>query len=512
MLRGVSGSTPSFPVWASRSRGLALVTSAALASSCGGGTGPAPSADALHVGATGVVITVGDTLRLGATIREGRTTYSTVVPLTAAPWPTRFPARWTSADDRVARTGTDGLVTAAAPGATRVTLEAAGLRDTASVLVRATDDTAGLAARAVSAGAGFTCALTPVGEAACWGSGWAGELGSGVARLFTAVLSAARVAGGLRFTALDAGGQHACGIATEGEAYCWGDDLYGQLGTGRVEVAEAVPARVDGGHRFRVLSAGNALTCGITVDGAVLCWGKAVVRGDGSREPSPAAVALPGPGTFTTVSVGHEHACALRDDGAAYCWGNNVYGQLGAVGASNPSGPTPVAGAHRFRSISAGTAHTCAVDDAGAAFCWGANWDGRLGTGDETASPTPVPVAGGLRFASISAGLGHTCGVTGDGAAYCWGRNAQGELGAGAVPLVAGGDGRSLTPARVDGLAAVDSVTAGPGEHTCAVAGGIVYCWGANGGGALGEGTLYRVATAGGRALRTTPVRAAPLR
>jgi alpha-tubulin suppressor-like RCC1 family protein len=42
-----------------------------------------------------------------------------------------------------------------------------------------------------------------------------------------------------------------------------------------------------------------------------------------------------------------------------------------------------------------------------------------------------VVVAGGLTFASLSAGAFHSCGMTGAGLLYCWGDNTVGQLGDG---------------------------------------------------------------------------------
>jgi alpha-tubulin suppressor-like RCC1 family protein len=41
--------------------------------------------------------------------------------------------------------------------------------------------------------------------------------------------------------------------------------------------------------------------------------------------------------------------------------------------------------------------------------------------------------AGGLTFQSVSVGSNHNCGVTTAGAAYCWGSNGVGRLGDGTL-------------------------------------------------------------------------------
>src|SRR5207249_5459576 len=45
----------------------------------------------------------------------------------------------------------------------------------------------------------------------------------------------------------------------------------------------------------------------------------------------------------------------------------------------------------------------------------------------------PTAVTGGLTFAAVSAGTQHTCGVTTSDVVYCWGLNGNGQLGDGTV-------------------------------------------------------------------------------
>ena len=67
-----------------------------------------------------------------------------------------------------------------------------------------------------------------------------GQLGDGTT-LDRAVPSA--VASLRRFSAVSAGATHACALAEDGAALCWGRNQYGELGNG-VTVASSVPVRV----------------------------------------------------------------------------------------------------------------------------------------------------------------------------------------------------------------------------------------------------------------------------
>jgi alpha-tubulin suppressor-like RCC1 family protein len=87
---------------------------------------------------------------------------------------------------------------------------------------------------------------------------------------------------------------------------------------------------------------------------------------------------------------------------------------------------------------------------------------------------------------AIATGAAHTCAVAG-GAVYCWGSNVSGQLGINnttnqTVPTAV------LTTGALNGLT-VTQVAAGQ-AHTCVVASGKPYCWGLNNNGQLGNNSL----------------------
>src|SRR5258706_332114 len=176
---------------------------------------------------------------------------------------------------------------------------------------------------------------------------------------------------------------------------------------------------------FTSVSAGSAYTCGVTSAGAAYCWGDNIYGdlGNGLTTYSSTPVAVSGGLTFAVVSAGYDHSCGVTTDGAAYCWGWNVSGELGNGSTTDSSAPVPVSGGLTLAVISAGSEHSCGVTTSGAAYCWGYNSSGELGNGSTTDSRTPVAVSGGLTFAAISAGNFYTCGGTTGGAASCWGEN-----------------------------------------------------------------------------------------
>jgi alpha-tubulin suppressor-like RCC1 family protein len=294
----------------------------------------------------------------------------------------------------------------------------------------------GLTFTQVSAGRSQTCGLTKEGKAYCWGGNGDGELGNG-APFGSIITVPSPVIGGLRFTSLSAGG-NTCGLTTGGQAYCWGSDLFGQLGNGAPLASVNTPSPVAGGLTFTHISAGLIHTCAVTSGGKAYCWGTDFFGqlGNGSPQantnvPSPVAGGLP----FTQVSAGSSHTCGVTTGGQAYCWGLDAQGQLGNGALSGSNVPALVVGGLTFTQVSVGSGHSCGVTKRGEAYCWGQDNFGQLGDGTPLADRTvPSLVAGGLKFTQVSAGLFHTCGLTRGGRqAYCWGIDSRGELGNGAT-------------------------------------------------------------------------------
>ena len=313
------------------------------------------------------------------------------------------------------------------------------------------------------------------------------------------------------FAFVDAGARVSCGVTTHGGGYCWGNNFWGSLGSGKGGV-DATPQQpfswpsplpVWGGLVFTGTSAGRgSAVCGVTTNGAAYCWGMGSdgQRGDGrgggtgARSANTPRAVLGGL-TFTTISAGGAHTCGVTTSGVAYCWGSGLSGALGTGSFvfMYTAPTTPVAGGFSFATVSAGSGHTCGVTTSGAPYCWGSNGSGQLGDGTTTQSFGPVSVAGGLAFTTISAGGAYSCGLTTDGTAYCWGSNAHGELGDGTTA-------QQATPVPVAGSLHFATISAGS-AHTCGVTtSGDAYCWGANPDGRLGDGTTSQA---------TTPVRVA---
>jgi alpha-tubulin suppressor-like RCC1 family protein len=203
---------------------------------------------------------------------------------------------------------------------------------------------------AIVPGAGYMCAILQNGGARCWGANKYGQLGDGTFANRTAPVDVVGLTGdgALRAAALSADAYHTCALTSAGEAWCWGSDIAGQLGTG------------SRGDRASTPHAVAALGSGVRV----------IVAGGGWER-----------WRFYWSSYALGHTCALKADGGVKCWGSNTSGQLGDGTLRNRSLPLTVPGLpQEVRAITAGMLHTCAVTSDGGVQCWGGNEYGQLGS------------------------------------------------------------------------------------------------------------------------------------
>jgi alpha-tubulin suppressor-like RCC1 family protein len=143
----------------------------------------------------------------------------------------------------------------------------------------------GLSFQFVVAGSDHTCGVTTTGQGYCWG-GWGsdlynGQLGNGDASQGRMVPTA--ISGGRKWRQIIAGHLHTCGVTQTDVPFCWGLNFDGQNGDGTT-VATSVPTRVAGNLKFIGVSTGSQEAsffatedvkhaCGITSDGRIYCWG-----------------------------------------------------------------------------------------------------------------------------------------------------------------------------------------------------------------------------------------------
>ena len=213
-------------------------------------------------------------------------------------------------------------------------------------------------------------------------------------------------------------------LCQDGRLYVWGNNKYGQLGTGNTEtVNDDSPVDISG-----------------LLDGNIQ-------------------------DAFINAS-----SIALTDSGQVYAWGRNDSGQLGTGDFDNRLSPINITGNFlltggdsvvAIRYVMQGPS-AFTLTSSGRLFTWGGNFGGQLGNGDTTRSDQPLPVeitsqfklGPGEKIIDVQAGRGsiggtvHVLALTNTGRVFAWGINDCGQLGDGA-----GGNGayagRKLSPVEI---------------------------------------------------------------
>ncbi|MCX5742891.1 MAG: Ig-like domain-containing protein, partial [Proteobacteria bacterium] len=370
--------------------------------------------------------------------------------------------------------------------------------------VEVTDRTWGPgAAVEISTALDFSCELLSEGTVRCWGNNSNGQLGNNST---TTSLIPVAVMGLTDVTQVSAGGtdasttRFACALKSNGTVWCWGNNRYGQLGTGN-NTDSLVPVQVVGVSpataltNVRAIGAAGAHMCAILVTGSIYCGGYNGVGnlGDATttavNRPTNAVVGIT---NAVSVSGGTFHTCALLADGTVKCWGQATNGKLGQGSiAGNFSSPVAVmlAAGTYARALDVGQYHACIVTDVGTAQCWGQGTLGQLGDNLSVDASTPVIVkqtSTGVTFSNavtVSAGNGTTCFTDASGGIRCAGEGTSGQLGNSGVVGSAFATLVTNSPSVL-----MSSRIAVGGDHACALgANGVVHCWGAGGAGQLGN-------------------------
>jgi alpha-tubulin suppressor-like RCC1 family protein len=260
---------------------------------------------------------------------------------------------------------------------------------------------------------------------------------------------------------LSLGPNHFCMIKEDRTVACLGENSFEQLGDRSIRNAKAVDAL-------------ERSTCAVTANGQVWCWGASI---GGKKDSKPQPIRIAGIDNAIDVRGGDGHACVLRNDKTVWCWGGNFYGAVGDGTKEDRTEPVKVDS--DVAALDARSRHTCAVTTEGIVRCWG--YADSLVRDDSEKDPwKPTKVADVANVVGISTNYFSACAWLAAGAPVCWGFETHQQ-----PHHPVGG----VAAAPIDGLEDASQIAVG-GDHSCALRGGAVWCWGKNDTGQLGDGTL----------------------
>ncbi|WP_256257832.1 MULTISPECIES: RCC1 domain-containing protein [unclassified Paenibacillus] len=360
-----------------------------------------------------------------------------------------------------------------------------------------------------SAGENFALALRSDGTVLSWGANAYGQLGVYGSLNDPANHRPQKAMMFVKAADISAGERHSVALSEEGTVYVWGDNAYGQLGTGD-SINRSVPVdqvrEIGYGELpddFAAVAAGGRFTAALREDGKVWTWGEGSSGqlGNGSDDMSRLAAPVSIPVNVTAIAAGRSHMLALDELGRVWAWGDNTYGQAGQdhteiAKVKEPAlvlqdNMSPLTGVVRIAALS-GSDSSFAVLADGTVYAWGANASGQLGLGTAIGAGVQPDVIDGPSIVSglhgaqaIAPGSTFGLAVNGAGRLLSWGRDWNGVLADGMAGEL------KLPPAFAERMETrtLAAVAAGTGFAHAVDADGKVWAWGGNTDGSLGLDT-----------------------
>lgn len=305
-----------------------------------------------------------------------------------------------------------------------------------------------LAWRSFDLDGSLRCGVDVQGRAWCWGVQTA-ALGNGTPPYIESLYAPSRVSGDHTFRMIALDNHYACGIATDGQAWCWGANGFGNLGTGVARSRPArVPVQVKTDQRFHTIDTSDYGACALNSEDRLYCWGgmDGTLLGIGSVPRSNVPVPYAAQYRWKQISLGGTSLCGVTHDGTGYCWGKGGGYAHGNGEFGTKLEPTEVGGEHRWKEIHRGATRACGLTTDGRAWCWGKNGNSWLGHDGApkghpaqcaryrwTCAALPMPVDTDVRFTELAVGMYTACGLDAEGRAWCWGEGEGGTLGDGIV-------------------------------------------------------------------------------
>lgn len=116
-------------------------------------------------------------------------------------------------------------------------------------------------------------------------------------------------------------------LLADGVAFCWGQNLRGQLGNNSTTHSFS-PVQVISPVLFVNIKAGYTFTCAQPADGTLYCWGYGEFTGNGTASDDLTPVLVGNGMVFTSYTAGQSGVCGTDESYYAYCWGNNMNSEL----------------------------------------------------------------------------------------------------------------------------------------------------------------------------------------
>ena len=339
-----------------------------------------------------------------------------------------------------------------------------------------------------------------------WGSGAGGQLGNDLTTSRSSPIQTCISGNRWRKVCVSKhDGHFALALTSTGQVWAWGCNDAGQVSSS--PSADCLCPVLRSAFNIKLISAGGAVATtyssgfnaaetsqygvGSLTTGEVSrsAWGCA----EGDRQGDKTTPVL-----WADLSMGNRFGIGIADSNTAsildQCTLVTVPGRLVEWGAGRPSGTgytvsnTPYEiSCESWRSISAGNSHALAIKCDGTLWAWGCNAKGQLGTGDTINRSLLVQVGSSNNWTAITAGCNFSAAILAGpfrscaAVIYTWGENASGQLGDNTTI------DRSSPTQIASGCTNWKKISGGDSHFAAVQTDGTLWLWGSNQFGELGR-------------------------
>lgn len=286
--------------------------------------------------------------------------------------------------------------------------------------------------QSVSAGYQSTLGVKSDGTLWAWGDNDFGQLGTGN---FAAKNVPTQVGTDTNWKEVSCGENHVVAIKTDGTLWAWGDNFGGQIGDGGVVNMSNTPIQISVDTDWQTISAGSSHTLALKTNGTLWGWGWnfAAQVGNGTTVDVLVPTQIAVGSTFKAIGTGAYFSHAIKTDGTLWGWGDNSFGQIGDGTNNFYTTPTQIGTANNWKSIDGGDSYAIAIKANGTMWSWGANYEGNLGDGTLIDRLNPMQIGTDTNWKSVSTKFYHVSAVKTNGTLWTWGFNTFGQLGDGTI-------------------------------------------------------------------------------
>jgi alpha-tubulin suppressor-like RCC1 family protein len=194
-----------------------------------------------------------------------------------------------------------------------------------------------------------------------WGSNGNGELGINTST--GSVQSPIQVGILSTWASVTVGSNYMLALQTNGTLWSWGSNDIGQLGLNTTTSPFSSPVQVGTLSTWIQVIAGSLSVLAIQNNGTLWAWGNNSwgQLGTGNQTNYSSPVQVGRLTNWSSIKISTINSSAIQNNGTLWTWGNNSYGQLGTGNQTNYSSPVQVGTLNNWNFVTCGDQYTVSL-------------------------------------------------------------------------------------------------------------------------------------------------------